>query len=86
MGQTLANRYHLLAKLDEGAWPQSIGPRIGCAVGLVAVKIMKSSQPSDAVALKPLPFFEICAMRADGSSPVNLTNHPGADVHPAWTR
>ena len=57
VGQTLANRYHLLAKLDEGAWPQSIGPRIGCAVGLVAVKIMKAHQFGDAVALERFRFL-----------------------------
>ena len=30
--------------------------------------------------------FEIYTMNADGSNPVNLTNHPADDVWPSWTR
>ena len=86
VGQTLDNRYYLLAKLGEGSIAAVYRAEDLVRGCLVAAKVMKPHQLGDAVALKPLPFFEICAMRADGSSPVNLTNHPGADVHPAWTR
>jgi Tol biopolymer transport system component len=29
--------------------------------------------------------YEVYVMDADGSNPVNLTNHPGYDVFPAWS-
>lgn len=29
--------------------------------------------------------FEIYVMDPDGTNPINLTNHPGSDIHPVWS-
>jgi len=69
--------------LTAGRWRGQAAHRLaGCRrlAGLVAVG------RSDRLSQRPSGNFDIWVMGSDGSNPVNLTNHPGDDKFPAWSR